>query len=106
MQPDGTVVQASMGLPGMLPEYEGSWYPSAFRSVDMHWGYQLLPLESGRTALTLICQHDLRNWMVPHYFANMMVGDVLADYVRTAESVGKRLVDTGEAQSLLDLHGF
>ena len=103
---DGSVLQASMGLPKLLPEYPGKWYPSAFRSLDMYWGYSLLPLAGGRSKLVLICQHDLQNWMVPHYFANKMVGDVLADYVRTAERVGQGLVQTGKAAALRERHGL
>ena len=110
----GAITQASMGLPKLLPEYRGKitdWYPPAFRSWDMHWGYTLVPLPPGsdgepRSQLTLICQHDLRNWMVPNFLANRMVGDVLADYVRTAERVGKQLVADGKDADLRERHGF
>ena len=107
VQSDGTVVQASIGLPHIVPDFAGKWYPKAFRSWDMHWGYTLKPVDDGKhSELVLICQHDLRNWMIPTYLANKMVGQTLADYVRTAEKVGKRLVETGEASSLRELHGL
>ena len=44
--------------------------------------------------------------MVPHFASNRMVGDVLADYVRTAERVGKRLVADGKAAELKKRHSL
>jgi hypothetical protein len=70
------------------------------------WGYKLEPLGPQRTKLTLVCQHDLRNWMVPHFASNRMVCDVLADYVRTAERVGKKLVEDGKATELKKRHAL
>ena len=107
VQSDGTVVQASIGMPNVLPNFKGYWYPKAFRSWDMHWGYTLKPINNGKSSeLVLICQHDLRNWMVPISLANRMVGQTLADYVRTAEKVGQGLVATGQAPGLRELHGL
>jgi len=105
---DGTVVQASIGLPGVLPKYPGDWYPKAFRSWDLHWGYTLTPVIGNpqRSELVLICQHDLKNWMVPMYLSNLMVGQTLADYVRTAEKVGQKLVASGDAVALRERHGL
>ena len=40
-------------------------YAPAFRSEDKYWGYKLEPIDGGkRTRVTLICQHDLNNWLV------------------------------------------
>ena len=96
-------------MPSVLPTYPDlvtDWYPPAFRSIDIAWGYKLEPIGPQRTRLTLVCQHDLRNWMVPHALSNKMVGDVLADYVRTAEGVAKRLVEQGKAAALRATHGL
>jgi hypothetical protein len=70
------------------------------------WGYKLEPLGKERTRLTLVCQHDLRNWLVPNFAMNRMVGDVLADYVRTAEGVAKQLVADGRDSALRKTHGL
>jgi hypothetical protein len=105
----GIVWQAAIGVPTALPGYPAAlteYYPPAFRSVDMVWGYKLEPLAAQRTRLTLVCQHDLRNWMVPNFLMNRMVGDVLADYVRTAERVGRKLVAEGKAAALRAKHGL
>ena len=44
--------------------------------------------------------------MIPNFLLNRMVGDVLADYVRTAETVGKSIVERGEETVLLKRLGF
>ena len=108
---DGVVWQVAMGLPDLLPLHPATLtnlYPPAFRSLDMYWGYRLEPIGEGgtQTKLTLVCQHDLRNWMIPNFLLNRMVGDVLADYVRTAETVGKSIVERGEETVLLKRLGL
>jgi len=116
---DGTIWQVSMGIPNILPITRrrstkakaidwlfnlslirtdlNDWYPPSFRSWDMYWGYKLKPINGGKhTQVTLICQHNLRNWMVPNFVMNRMVGDVLADYIKTAESVAKEVIRDGK----------
>jgi hypothetical protein len=108
-QNSGIVWQAAIGVPSVLPTYPAlitDLYPPAFRSVDIVWGYKLEPLGEEKTRLTLVCQHDLRNWLIPHFLSNRMVGDVLADYVRTAEGVARKLIHEGRASALRATHGL
>ena len=65
-----------------------------------------MPLEGGRTELTLICQHDLNDWLIPLWLQNVWVGDVLSDYVRKAEAVAKGLMADGLGDAMVAHHGL
>lgn len=91
-------VQYSLSVPEHLPDT-----PSlAIRAVDRYWAYKLVPIDGGkRSKLTLLCQTNLFGWM-PQFLVNMKIGEVLSDYVRTAETRGKTLISTGESTRLLE----
>jgi hypothetical protein len=73
----------------------------AIRAVDRYWAYRLEPLEGGsRCKITLLCQTNLFGWM-PQFLVNLKIGEVLSDYVRTAESRGQLLASDGSAAALL-----
>ena len=97
---DGTVYQISISVPDEIPHAS---YVS--RGMDLYWGYRLEPLKNGKTRLTLICQTELNN-IVPKGLANSMIGDVLADYVRTAEMTAIKYTADGKADALLKRYGL
>lgn len=91
----------ALSVPEELPEDP----PLAVRAVDRYWAYKLEPLDDGkRCKLTLICQTNLFGWM-PQFLVNWKIGEVLSDYVRTAEARGKDLLASGSASKLLQLLG-
>lgn len=55
--------------------------------------------------MTLVSQTDLRNW-VPKLLANMKIGKVLSEYVRTIERTAQQLAQTGEMSALMQQAGF
>ena len=74
----------------------------AIRAVDRYWAYKLEPLDGGkRCKLTLLCQTNLFGWM-PQFLVNLKIGEVLSDYVRTAEGRGQKLLSAGSATPLLE----
>ena len=55
--------------------------------------------------MTLVCQTDLRNW-IPKFLANMKIGQVLSEYVRTVERTAQELTKAGKITALLLQAGF
>ena len=99
---DGTLWQISVSTPEEAPHAA-----TASRGWDLFWGYKLVPIgEDGeRTRMTLLCQTDLRNY-VPKFLANSKIGEVLADYVRKAETTTKEYLADGRAQKLMVRFGL
>ena len=95
---DGTVWQISTSVVDVI-----SPLPSANRGIDMFWGYKLEPIEGGRVRVTLICQTKLNNF-IPNSLANMKIGQVLSDYIKTAEAKGRELESAGLAEGLIERH--
>ena len=50
-------------------------------------------------------QTELNN-IVPKFLANLMIGDVLADYVRTAEETAAKYVTNGRDTALRTRYGL
>lgn len=81
-------------------------HPSAVRAADMYFGYRLVECElDGAPAVeaTLVCQTAVRGWL-PVGLKNRAVCAVLADYMRSLESLGIELVASGAAGKFVGGH--
>jgi hypothetical protein len=93
---DGTVWQF---LAAMSGDYFVS-QPKEVTSIGQYFLHKLEPNGNGATKMTVICQIILNGW-IPKFLSNMIICNVLIDYMATIEDQVKEQKASGEHQELM-----